>query len=55
MHDMSDGFWIAILIVAAVIAYVLAKVLFYSKKSAEQWRDVDKSKLKAWKDDDDWE
>jgi hypothetical protein len=24
------------------------------KKSEEQWRQVDKSKLREWKDEDDW-
>jgi hypothetical protein len=25
-----------------------------SKKSERQWREVDKSKLKEWQDDEDW-
>jgi hypothetical protein len=52
---MSDGYWIAILIVVVVIAYVLSKVVFYARKSEEQWRSVDKSKLKEWDDEDDWD
>ncbi|MGH8167646.1 MAG: hypothetical protein ACREQ1_10425 [Woeseiaceae bacterium] len=51
---MSEGFWPVLLIVIAVAVYVLAKVLFYMRKSKEQWRDVDRSKLREWKDDDEW-
>jgi hypothetical protein len=49
---MSDGFWPVILIIAVVIAWVLSKIIFYMKKSEQQWRSVDKSKLKTWEDDD---
>ena len=48
---MSDGFWPVVLIVAIVIAWVLSKIVFYMKKSEQQWRNVDKSKLKEWEDD----
>ncbi len=50
---MADEFWIALLIVAAVAAYVISKVAFYMRKSDEQWQQVDKSKLKTWDDDED--
>lgn len=50
---MSDGFWPVVLIVAVVIAWVLSKIVFYMKKSEQQWRNVDKSKLKEWEDDPD--
>jgi hypothetical protein len=50
---MSDGFWPVVLIVAIVIAWVLSKIVFYMKKSEQQWRNVDKSKLKEWEDDPD--
>jgi len=49
---MSDGFWPVVLIVAVVIAWVLSKIVFYMKKSEQQWRNVDKSKLKEWEDDE---
>ena len=55
MMSMADGFWIAVLIVAGVLAYVLGKIYAYMRKSEEQWRAVDKSKLKTWDDDDDWD
>ena len=51
---MSEGFWPVILIIIAVIVWVLAKVYSNIKKSEQQWREVDKSKLKEWQDDDDW-
>ena len=41
------------LIVALIVAWVISKVLYYMRKSEEQWRDVDKSKLREWEDDDD--
>jgi len=50
---MGEGAWPVILIVAAVVAYVVAQVVFYVRKSKQQWRDVDKSKLRQW-DDDEW-
>jgi hypothetical protein len=50
---MEDGFWPVVAIIAVVILYVLAKVLFYVRRSEEQWSQVDKSKLRAWEDDDD--
>ena len=46
--------WI-LLFIALVIAYTVAKVGQYNRKSKEQWRDVDKSKLREWDDDDDWD
>ncbi|MBT8077672.1 MAG: hypothetical protein KJO31_03805 [Gammaproteobacteria bacterium] len=49
---MADGFWIAVFFVVVVAAYVLSKVVFYMKKSADQWEAVDKSKLKEWEDDE---
>lgn len=54
MRSMADGFWIAVLIVVAVAAYVLSKVVYYMRRSDEQWDDVDKSKLREWKDDEEW-
>ena len=51
--EMSEGFWPVLLIIAIVAAWVLSKVFFYMRKSEEQWREVDKTKLKKWEDDDD--
>ena len=51
---MSDGFWPAVLIIVFIIAWVLAKVFAYARKSEQQWREVDKSKLKQWEDNNEW-
>jgi hypothetical protein len=51
---MAKEFWIVLAIVIAIAVYVLAEVVYYARKSDEQWRQVDRSKLKEWKDDDDW-
>jgi len=50
---MHDGLVVAVLIVAGVVIYVIAKVIVYSRRSEAEWRAVDKSKLKVWDDDDD--
>ena len=49
---MPDGLLPILLIIAAVIAYALAKVVQNVRKSEQQWKQVDKSKLKEWDDDD---
>ena len=49
---MSKGFWPVVLIVVVIIAWALAKVVAYARKSEQQWREVDTSKLKQWEDDD---
>lgn len=51
---MPNGLWIILAFVAIVIIYVIAKVIENVKKSEQQWREVDKSKLLDWDDDDDW-
>ena len=50
---MSDGFLVAVLIVVAVLAWVLAKVVHYARLSRKQWEAVDKDKLRKWEDEDD--
>lgn len=49
---MPDGLWPIVVLIIAVIVYVIAKVVFYVRKSAQQWQQVDKSKLREWDDDD---
>ncbi len=51
---MPEGFWPVIAIVAAVIVYVIAKVIVYMRESERQWGEVDKSKLREWDDEDEW-
>jgi hypothetical protein len=50
---MFEGFWVVMLIVGGVVIYVAAKVVFYMRKSRQQWLQVDKSKLREWEDDED--
>lgn len=52
---MSEGLWLILVFIALVIIYTIAKVFEYMKKSEQQWRKVDKSKLRDWDEDDDWE
>ena len=49
---MPEGLLPILLIVAAIIVYVIAKVVQNVRKSEQQWEQVDKSKLKIWDDDD---
>ena len=49
---MPEGLWPILVLIILVIIYTIAKVLQYMRKSEEQWRQVDKSKLREWEDDD---
>jgi len=49
---MPEGLWLLLIFIALVIIYTIAKVFEYIKKSEQQWREVDKSKLREWEDDD---
>ena len=51
---MPEGLLPILLIIAAVIVYTIAKVIEHMRRSEQQWREVDKSKLREWDDDDDW-
>lgn len=50
---MPEGLLPILVIIAFVIAYTIAKVVEHMRRSDEQWREVDKSKLRKWDDDDD--
>jgi len=50
---MPEGLWPVLVLIALVIIYTFAKVVQHMRKSEQQWREVDKSKLREW-DDDDW-
>jgi hypothetical protein len=52
---MPEGLASILVIIALVIVYTLAKVLQHMRRSNEQWREVDKSKLREWDDEDDWD
>ena len=53
MAGMDGRLWIVVLIMAGFAVYVLAKVVGYMRQSERQWKEVDKSKLRTWDDDDD--
>ena len=50
---MPDGLLPILLLIAGVIVYVIVKVMENVRKSAKQWQQVDKSKLKEWQDEED--
>ena len=50
---MAVEFWVAALFIAGFAIYIAAKVRMYMRQSEEEWKKVDKSRLKAWSDDDD--
>ncbi|NQV85674.1 MAG: hypothetical protein HQ492_01175 [Woeseiaceae bacterium] len=50
---MPDGLTYLLIFIAVVVAYTIAKVVEYMRQSDQQWKQVDKSKLKKWDDDED--
>jgi len=50
---MPDGLMFLLIMIALIIVYTIAKVVQYVRLSDKQWKEVDKSKLKEW-DDDEW-
>ena len=51
---MSKGLFFILVMIAVIIIYTIAKVISYNRLSEQQWKQVDKSKLKEWGDED-WE
>ena len=51
---MPKGLIFLLVMIAVFIVYTIAKVVSYNRLSEQQWKRVDKSKLKEW-DDDEWE
>lgn len=51
---MPEGLLPILVLVAIVIVYTIAKIIAYMRQSEAQWKEVDKSKLREWEDDDDW-
>jgi hypothetical protein len=49
---MPEGLIPVLIMIAVVIIYTVAKVVEYVRKSDQQWREVDKSKLREWDDED---
>lgn len=50
---MPDGLVISLIFIALIIIYTIAKVVGYVRQSERQWKQVDKSKLKEWDDEED--
>jgi len=50
---MPDGLIFLLVMIALIIVYTIAKVLQYMRLSDKQWKEVDKSKLREWDDEDD--
>ena len=50
---MSNELQLALAVLVVFVVYVLAKVLSYMRQSDTDWKQVDKSKLKKWEDEDD--
>lgn len=50
---MPEGLLPILAVIAVVIIYTIAKVVEHMRRSEQQWREVDKSKLREWEDDDD--
>ena len=51
---MPDGLALLLIFIALVVIFTVAKVVGYMRRSEQEWERVDKSKLKKWKDDEDW-
>ena len=51
---MPEGLTYLLIFIALVIAYTVAKVVAYMRQSEQQWKEVDKSKLREWDDEDEW-
>lgn len=51
---MPDGLTFLLAMIALIIVYTIVRVVQYVRLSEKQWGQVDKSKLKEWKDDDEW-
>ena len=52
---MPKSLILILIMIAAIIVYTIAKVINYNRLSQQQWEEVDKSKLKEWDDEDDWD
>lgn len=50
---MPEGLWPILVLIAIIIVWVLVKVRYNMRRSAEQWDEVDKSKLREWDEEDD--
>ena len=51
--SVPEGLVPVLILIAVIVIYTIAKVIERIKKSEQQWRDADKSKLREWDDEDD--
>lgn len=51
---MPAGLLFLLIMIAVIIVYTIARIVAYERLSEQQWKRVDKSKLKEW-DDDEWD
>jgi hypothetical protein len=51
---MPKGLIFLLVMIAVIVIYTIAKIVRYNRLSEQQWKQVDKSKLKEW-DDDEWD
>ena len=52
---MPKGLLFLLIMIAVIIVYTIAKVIQYNRLSQQQWDEVDKSKLREWDDEEDWD
>lgn len=52
---MPKGLIFLLLMIVLIIVYTIAKIINYNRLSEQQWEQVDKSKLKKWEDEDEWD
>jgi len=53
-NAMPKGLIFLLVMIAVIVIYTIAKIVSYNRLSEQQWKQVDKSKLKEW-DDDEWD
>lgn len=52
---MHGGLVFLLVMIAVIVIYTIAKIISYNRLSEQQWKEVDKSKLKEWDDEDPWD
>lgn len=50
---MGTGLILSLVLLAIIITWVIAKVIYYARLSERQWQKVDRSKLRRRDDEDD--
>lgn len=50
---MSTGFILSLMLLAIIVTWVIAKVIYYARVSERQWQKVDRSKLRRRDEEDD--